>query len=168
MPEKMDRGPEPLSGEIEIRPAADPAEGKWIHVGNTGLSFNIFETDRRTSFTLHFAPEGAHEPDPQNRLKYASIFGFAILKLLRWSETPDAKKVLDAEPHTVIGYTNSAMREFVEHLFGKAAHMPAGKYDPDMILVELDFDAMRNDPAVMDRLEKLSRRAEAQDYTMTD
>jgi hypothetical protein len=159
--------PQPLFGEIIIYPTPED-EGKWVHVGNTGLSLNSVETVDGVVYNIHYMPEGHNEVQPESRVKYSLVFAYAFLKLLEWLGSEEALNKFGGPVKKIKFFTNETMLNFRKHLLGSAVGSPEGEFDPDMLPGEIDVDAVRNDPGTMKRLERLAKRAESQDYRLTD
>ncbi len=163
--------PEPLRTNVEVlEDTADPAfQDTWIHVGNSGLAIQrLKRPDGREEWNMDYTPEGATDPSPENRIKYATIFGHALRKFLEWLNGPEAKELSLAKPGIIKGMTNRVMMEYRQNLLGNAIRVTEADKENDQYWYELDINALAKDAQNMARLDALSRRAETQHYIMNE
>lgn len=173
MPNNFEKPPaeQELSTEVEVRTDSEYPEVQdtWIHIGNSGLAIRRLQRpDGAEEWSMDYTPEGAFEASPENRIKYATIFGHALFKFLEWLASPEAAKSLPSRPGIIRGMTNRVMMEYRQNLLGEAIRVTEADKDNDQYWYDLDLNALMGNKKNMSRLEALSRRAETQHYKIAE
>lgn len=151
----------PLTGEVQVV-SSTRANEYYICVGTTGLIISTQEDQGVWQWLQDYTPDDRINPptDPVKKVAYTTRYAYALNHLLHWWEKLDPQAYPFGKAQILEGETNHTSCKFRKKLLGGAfCYIDEGEGVHDYIYT-LDLNAAVMNPERMNRLVKLSNRAE--------
>ncbi len=122
---EMQRVTEPVNGVVKIDEYQN-GQRKVIHVGNTGLKVAIDHLDNgKIDINADYEPQGKSSHDPENQIKFTTLFGYSLSKLIDWAKNSKQAEQIGLNNATKVKFKSLSQPELailIKKMFDKYGH----------------------------------------------
>lgn len=176
--------------ELQLKKRIIPGVVEYgsIRIGNSGFNVVFIQREGMSIvWNQHFQPDDYSNPRADYRIKFSSVYAFALDHFLTWWNEQTSESLPIPRATQLIGSTNKQMHEFRKKLLGNEIYKEVlGEEREDMLksftasheyeemkdsfdkeyVYTLDLERLSTDEEVLKRIKRLSKWCERQKYIM--